>query len=514
MLDAVGRALADRSLDPAQRVSLALALIGASSRLDHATLYDASGRRIDRIVQAKAAFPPAAETLDPALLADARDGAAMGAAEAWEGEVRVPVVVPIRADDAITGFVASHVSLRHVQERVSVQARYRLGDRRDALFVIDDRLRVVAHPDVDVATALTSVEGKGIVAGLSGAALKNGVAKYGDYPDENGRSMVGTLAPLPRRPFAVVTQVAFEEAYAPVATMRQVVFAALAGAALLSLAAALAFARRLTAPIVKLVAFARELAARRFDRRVSVATRDELAVLGDAMSAAAAELQASEAQARREHAIRADLGRYLPAELVDKIVRREQDMALGGQRTAITVMFADVVGFTDMAEKLGAEPVVTMLNEMFTILTEIVFKHGGTVDKFMGDCLMALWGAPTPQADHAARAIAAAQDMLRWIEVGRQAWEVRYGVKVQLALGINSGEAIVGNIGSTSRMEYTAIGDVVNVAARLEAIARPQQVLVTRAVRDASGGGFEFIPCGERELTGRSGMVEMYEVRP
>ena len=167
--------------------------------------------------------------------------------------------------------------------------------------------------------------------------------------------------------------------------------------------------------------------------------------------------------------IRTDLGRYIPGELVDQIVRRERDMGLGGTRREISVLFADVVGFTPMTEQLEPEHIVTILNELFTILTQIVFRHGGTVDKFLGDCVMALWGAPTEQSDHASRAVEAAEDMLSWLETGNERWQETFGVTIQLAIGVHCGTAVVGNIGSEKRMEYTAIGDVVNVAARLEA---------------------------------------------
>jgi adenylate cyclase len=156
---------------------------------------------------------------------------------------------------------------------------------------------------------------------------------------------------------------------------------------------------------------------------------------------------------------------------------------------------------------------VTILNQLFTILTEIVFRHGGTVDKFIGDCVMAFWGAPDDQADHAARAVAAAEDMQSWIEAGNEDWQRSYGVTIRLAIGVHTGEAVVGNFGSETRMEYTAIGDTVNVAARLEAIARPQQILVSEATRQAAGDDFEYVALGSRQVAGKSEAVELYEVR-
>ena len=232
------------------------------------------------------------------------------------------------------------------------------------------------------------------------------------------------------------------------------------------------------------------------------------------MNQAATDLQASEVRIRKEEAIRADLGRYLPAELVDKVVKREQDMGLGGARREITVLFADVVAFTPLTQQLEPEVTVQILNELFTIMTDIVFRHDGTVDKFIGDCVMAMWGAPTEEPDHAARALEAAEEIVSWLEIGNANWKKKYGVTIQIAVGINSGEAVVGNIGSKTRMEYTAIGDAVNVAARLEAIARPQQILLTEQTKEAAGEGFSYTEIGERTLAGHETPTRLFELNP
>jgi len=197
-------------------------------------------------------------------------------------------------------------------------------------------------------------------------------------------------------------------------------------------------------------------------------------------------------------------------QLVDAIVTGEHSLSLGGKRTMVSVVFADVVGFTPLAEARQAEQIVGLLNELFSMLTEIVFRHGGTVDKFIGDCIMAVWGAPVSQEDHATRALAAAEDMMRFLETANEGWKEKYDVEIRLGIGVNSGEAIVGNIGSDKRMEYTVIGDVVNVAARLEAIAQPNQVLVSEATHALVGDAFGLRKLGDRKLTGRKTETAVY----
>jgi adenylate cyclase len=278
-----------------------------------------------------------------------------------------------------------------------------------------------------------------------------------------------------------------------------------------ALALALFASARLARPVQALVTYAGDLANRRWDRRIALHTGDELEELAVAMSGAAAQLQESEERIARERRLRGELGRYLPAQLVDKLAKGDQDLALGGEQRTITVLFADVASFTSLVERKSPEEVATILNQLFTILTEVVFHHGGTVDKFIGDCVMAFWGAPAPAADHAARAVAAAEAMLRWLELGNEAWQAQHGVTLHLSIGVHSGPAVVGNFGSESRMEYTAVGDTVNIAARLEALARPQQILVSSATRDAAPAA-DCVAAGTYSVPGRREPLELHEV--
>lgn len=501
-LASIARALADAELEPDARLALALRLMEGEPELDVVAVYDASGALIDRMRDpgSDAATPEAL----PSELQEraAGEGAAIGRAERSAEVLRVLVVVPLRAGERVTGYAASPVSLASLQREVERLSRAHLASAEGALFVLDAEGRALAHPDAARLLERSDVE---VDASLPRAPVS------GELVDASGRAWLATRAGLERRPWAVVARIPKDVAYASLAHMRAIVLWAIALALVVALAASFLLARRLAAPIARLVAFTKELAARRFDARVSLDTGDELAVLGDALSDAAAELGASEARAREEMAIRADLGRYLPAELVEAIIRREQSMELGGRRTAITVLFADVVAFTPLSDRLPPEQVVALLNELFTLLTEAVFRHGGTVDKFVGDCVMALFGAPAPAEDHARRAVASARDMLRFCESANVGWKERFGVEVQLAIGINSGDAVVGNVGSRERMEYTAIGDVVNVAARLETIARPQQILISAATAEQVREDFELSAIGAREVPGRTAPVELWE---
>ncbi|MBK6921609.1 MAG: adenylate/guanylate cyclase domain-containing protein [Deltaproteobacteria bacterium] len=514
-LEVVGRTLTDGTMDEDARIDTAVHVVESSEALDHVAVYAADGSLITPILERTAAELGPPHELDAGLReVAARENLAVGEVVATALGPRVPVVVPLRAQERVTGFAATWLSTAAIDDRVESLADTHFTDVPGGVFVVDARRRVLAHPDRELVDSLATLPATGILDGFERIELPSRFSRASEFTTDDGVEMVGTVVALADRPWAVAAQTTRELAYAPVERMRNIVLITIAVAIVLAIGASVVLSRRVTSPLEQLSAYAGAIARREFDSRIDIQTQDEVALLARAMTRAADDLRVGEQRLQAEHAIRADLGRYLPAELVDKVVRREQDMALGGQRVPLTVMFADVVAFTPLTEKLPPEQVVQLLNELFTIITEIVFRHGGTIDKFVGDCVMALWGAPTALPDHAARAAAAAEEILSWLEAGNAGWQRSHGVQIQIAIGINSGEAVVGNIGSERRMEYTAIGDVVNVAARLEAIARPQQVLVTAETRRLAGDRFRFVELGPRPIAGRAEPLVLYELVP
>ncbi len=194
---------------------------------------------------------------------------------------------------------------------------------------------------------------------------------------------------------------------------------------------------------------------------------------------------------------------YLSPQVADLITEMNGGVELGGVLQPVTVLFADIRDFTKISEHLDAREVVLLLNEFFTSMTGVILDAGGTLDKYIGDCVMALFGAPVPAADDAQRAVQAA------INMQREA--ARLNNQIQIGVGIHTGRAVVGNIGSAQRMQYTAIGDTVNVAARLVHIAAPGQIIVSEDIRNLASGFFE--PLGEVELKGRQQKMTIYSLQ-
>ncbi len=169
-------------------------------------------------------------------------------------------------------------------------------------------------------------------------------------------------------------------------------------------------------------------------------------------------------------------GQYIPPHLVNELSRLPKELSLEGESRTLTVFFCDLLSFTSISEELNPKQLNKLLNEYFTVMTEILFKHDGTIDKYIGDAIMAFWNAPTKQEQHAQRSVEAALEMDIAIKDLAKTFIARGWPGPSMGIGINTGRANVGNMGSKYRMTYTAIGDAVNLASRIESLTRTYQV--------------------------------------
>lgn len=202
--------------------------------------------------------------------------------------------------------------------------------------------------------------------------------------------------------------------------------------------------------------------------------------------------------ARERRQVTRTFKRYVAPEIVNEILAEgTKSLELGGKLTNIAVLFVDVRGFTPMSELLEPTQVVEILNRYLTLISECILRNGGTLDKFVGDAAMAFWGAPLPQKDYVMHAVQAAADMVEGSKALSAELLERYGRTVSFGIGIHTGAAVVGNIGSPERMDYTAIGDTVNTASRLEANAPGGTIYISRAVADALEGRINVTSLGD-----------------
>jgi len=210
-------------------------------------------------------------------------------------------------------------------------------------------------------------------------------------------------------------------------------------------------------------------------------------------------------EARQRKWISSVLGKYVSDSVAKEIMEKgEEALKLKGTKKTITILFADVRGFTAMSEKMNPERVVSILNRYLSRMTDIVFKHNGTLDKYVGDEIMATYNVPLDLKDHAIHAVKTAIDMQRASR--KMGKELKYGI------GINTGPAIVGNIGSKKRLDYTVIGDSVNLAARLCGKAEPDQIILSDSTYQLVKGKIKTRSLGEIQVKGKVKPIKVYEV--
>lgn len=225
------------------------------------------------------------------------------------------------------------------------------------------------------------------------------------------------------------------------------------------------FADSLVQPILSLVEATRKVSQGDFSVRSQASTHDELATLTASFNGM------TEGLAERER-IKAVFGKFHSKAVFQKLLK-EDKIKLGGERIPVTVFFSDIRSFTSRAEQMSPEQVVEMLNEYMTEMVSVIEKHGGVVDKYVGDAIMAIWGMPEAEVSvDAERALAACLEMRERLAELNQRRLARGQSAIEIGMGLNSGEVIAGNIGSPSRMEYTVIGDTVNTASRMESLTK------------------------------------------
>jgi adenylate cyclase len=376
-----------------------------------------------------------------------------------------------------------------------------------------------AMKDPDVAYVIVSDQDGNVLAHSDARAVKTPVVRPKELQPLKNRVLVQTY----KTPQGRIIDFAVPLVYSgvPVGALylgfsEEAITAALASArnqallitllmVLAGLGGAVGLAALLSRPIFRLVQATGAIAAGNFNITLPVASRDELGVLTDSFNRMARSL-------REKEMIKRAFTRYVAREVVEEILKDPENLVLSGERRQVTVLFCDVRGFTPLSERLSPEEVVLLLNDFYTLMIETTFKYDGTLDKFLGDAVMAVFGAPMAHPDHSARAIRTALAMQEGI-TGLNERRVRDGKEaIAVGIGVSAGEAVAGTVGTEDRMEYTVIGDSVNLAARLESNAKPGQILISHPTYERVRDLVDARPLGRIRVKGKEEEVEVYEV--
>jgi adenylate cyclase len=213
-----------------------------------------------------------------------------------------------------------------------------------------------------------------------------------------------------------------------------------------------------------------------------------------------------------EAGMRARFERLLSPNLVEQVISGQLRLEKGGELRRVTVLFSDIRGFTSMSEKMQAQEVVSMLNEYFEEMVDVLFRHQGTLDKYVGDEIMALFGAPLSTPEDTCNSVACALEMQKRLREFNRLRQMRNEVPIQIGIGINTGEAVFGALGSTKTMQYTVVGDMVNTASRLCSLARAGEVIVSENTYKELGERFETIELPPARVKGKAQEILVWNV--
>ncbi|MBI2162403.1 MAG: HAMP domain-containing protein [Candidatus Rokubacteria bacterium] len=343
-----------------------------------------------------------------------------------------------------------------------------------------------------------------------GRAFREGVAAYTPIYHNQSGTWITAFAPIKDtagRTVAVLDVDYRVSVYVRrLAQVRTTVLQASIAGALLALVVGVLLARRITRPVSALTGGVARVAAGDLSETLPVPSSDEVGRLTEAFNAMLDGL-------RQRDYIRDTFGRYVSPEVAHTLLESPDALRLGGEKREVTILMSDLRGYTRFAERGDPQQVTAVLNEYLARMTDIITAHGGTINEFIGDAIFAVFGAPIAHPDHAARAAGAALAMQRAMAEVNAANAARALPRFEMGIGVNTGEAVVGNIGSAQRAKYAVVGNAVNVAARVESATVGGQVFVSAAmlerVRDLAEVGAP-VPV---EVKGIAEPLVLYELR-
>jgi class 3 adenylate cyclase/HAMP domain-containing protein len=290
------------------------------------------------------------------------------------------------------------------------------------------------------------------------------------------------------------------------AEANRTLFAIIVLALLAALTLAYFGARNTARPLVQMAGIARKIGQGNLDQHVAVRSRDEVGQLGEAINGMIVGL-------KQRNLLKDTFGQYVAPAVVNRVLS-EGRAKLGGVKRNVTVFFSDLKGFTALSEQLPPEQLVLLLNEYFDAMTRVILATEGTLDKYVGDAIVAFWGEPVPHDDDPLRACRAALQQIQKLESLWPAWDARGLPRLDMRIGIQTGDAIVGNVGSDLKLNYTVLGDTANSASRLEGINKVYgtRILIGETTCQSARNGIEVREIDQITMLGKGEAVRVYEL--
>jgi len=405
--------------------------------------------------------------------------------------------LPLVQDDngKITEIALADIRLDRIQKLFSS-----VSER--IIYLVDREGHVLAHPDEKQALSSKNLSNIPIVAKALSTKISQGQMKFDD--PQSGETFVGAFA---KTPFGVtvISQVPESIILEPSKHVRREAFFITGMVLSAALFFIILFAATLTRPLELLVDATKRIAKGDFNSQLHIQTQDEVGALATSFDKMIEGL-------KERDKVKNLFNKFHGTGIANKLMTGE--MKLGGEQREATVFFSDIRGFTSFSEKVTAQDVVHMLNEYFKIMVGIINKNNGVVDKFIGDAIMAVWGAPESFGNDAANALKAALEMRLAVEALNKSRIARGQPEIKIGMGLHTGTLIAGTIGSDDRMEYTVIGDTVNQASRIEAATKAfgTDLLISDITYEKIKDIFACEVAGTAEVKGKAEPLKLYKV--
>ncbi len=417
-----------------------------------------------------------------------------------------PIIAPTNLDrhQILRNFCHESV-LKGLKLIWDVVSAIHVGKSGDA-FVLDRSGRLVAHPDISLVLRGDGDPAAARLKQLQQAAIAGG-GETAEGTDAEHRSVIAAMAPIPGPDWMAFVEQPTAEALTPIREALWRTGLLLLVGALIAAMLAYFLARRMAGPIAQLEKGAEEIGAGHFDHKIEISSGDELEGLAQRFNDMAVELAVSQERSERI----ARLKRFLSPQVAELVEGSDQEALLDSHRAEIVVIFCDLRGFTGFSNAAEPEEVMGVLQEYYEALGAIIRRYEATLTCFMGDGLMLLLNAPIPCPDPALQGIRMASEMQASVQSVMTGWRAR-GHTIGFGVGVAKGPATVGRIGYEGRHDYTAIGNVVNLASRMCAAAEDGQILIDAAVAEEVGSAFALSPLGTRPLRGFAEVVPVFSV--
>jgi adenylate cyclase len=416
-----------------------------------------------------------------------------------KGLALLAVGIPLVKNDSgqITSIAWGFVKIDKIQRSFS-------SKNERSIFLVDREGRILAHPNEHYILQAKNMNNHSIVkdAMTSNIRVKQ---KYFESSSNTGKTL-GAFAKT-STDLIVVSEIPMSVIYGPSLLVKKNSYFILGLALSISFFLTFLFSQTLTSPIEKLLGLTKEIAHGNFDivARDIVKSHDEVGFLAKAFDDMTVGL-------KERDKIKNLFNKFHGTSVTEELLKDE--IKLGGKKKTVTVFFSDIRGFTDFSEGHTPEEVVSMLNEYFEVMVHIINIHGGVVDKFIGDAIMAIWGVPHAKEDDIFKAVTACLEMRMALnELNKDRIE-RGLTPIKIGMGLHTGEAISGQIGSSERMEFTVIGDAVNTASRIESSTKSfgTDLLLSNAVVEQLAGHFLIEKAGEAIVQGKTDALVLYKV--